>query len=87
MNDGASDEELLNRLQRLISDAVQRCATLERVVATILASGLSSDTAQAALAESYRSLQLFKHHVAQVEQRMKGRTSGHWSKSGADKTR
>ncbi len=76
MSTNASDALSCDRLHGLIADTMQRCTDLERMVATCLAGGLSTDLADAALAASYHSLRTFKEHLGQVEARMSARGSG-----------
>lgn len=70
-----SDAALLSRLDGLIAETMQRCASFERLVATTMAAGLDATNAEAVLAASYHSLQMFRKHLAEVEARMAARSN------------
>lgn len=82
MNSNDSDARSCERLHGLIADTLQRCTNLERTVAACLASGLSPDLADAALAASYNSLRAFREHLAQLEARMVVRIDGQPRRAG-----
>ena len=73
MKFGPTDREIFQRLEDLIVQTMQRCATLERALADGLANGSDTSAADAALEASYRALRIFKDKLHDVEQRLASR--------------